>query len=166
MRAIELIDGGAGPSRLGIVFHDAGRCARRASGAVVSCSMMQSSIRTKRSHTGRQLVRKDRGLPVAHAGDEGLRAGKDDGLLATLGTLSSCRNGRCRRRRGSRGARSRGRRAPPYLHWRSRTQSRRGLLAVAARCQRRSKISPPGRSKTSPLNVMRYAVLGGCPGSP
>ena len=33
-------------------------------------------------------------------------------------------------------------------------------------CQRRSKISPPGRSKTSPLNVMRYAVLGGCPGSP
>ena len=30
-------------------------------------------------------------------------------------------------------------------------------------CQRRSKI-PPGRSKTSPLNVMRYAVLGGCPG--
>ena len=35
-----------------------------------------------------------------------------------------------------------------------------------ANCQRRSKISPPGRSKTSPLNVMRYAVLGGCPGSP
>ena len=35
-----------------------------------------------------------------------------------------------------------------------------------AYCQRRSKISPPGRSKTSPLNVMRYAVLGGCPGSP
>ena len=33
-------------------------------------------------------------------------------------------------------------------------------------CQRRSKFSPPGRSKTSPLNVMRYAVLGGCPGSP
>ena len=33
-------------------------------------------------------------------------------------------------------------------------------------CQRRSIISPPGRSKTSPLNVMRYAVLGGCPGSP
>ena len=28
-------------------------------------------------------------------------------------------------------------------------------------CQRRSKISPPGRSKTSPLDVMRYAVLGG-----
>ncbi len=28
------------------------------------------------------------------------------------------------------------------------------------RCQRRSKISPPGRSKTSPLNVMRYAVCG------
>ena len=37
---------------------------------------------------------------------------------------------------------------------------------TAAFCQRRSKISPPGRSKTSPLNVMRYAVLGGCPGSP
>ena len=36
----------------------------------------------------------------------------------------------------------------------------------SVRCQRRSKISPPGRSKTSPLNVMRYAVLGGCPGSP
>ena len=36
----------------------------------------------------------------------------------------------------------------------------------ADRCQRRSKISPPGRSKTSPLNVMRYAALGGCPGSP
>ena len=33
-------------------------------------------------------------------------------------------------------------------------------------CQRQSKISPPGRSKTSPLNVKRYAVLGGCPGSP
>ena len=33
-------------------------------------------------------------------------------------------------------------------------------------CQRRSKISPPGRSKTSPLDVMRYAVLGCCPGSP
>ena len=33
-------------------------------------------------------------------------------------------------------------------------------------CQRRRKISPPGRSKTSPLDVMRYAVLGGCPGSP
>ena len=30
-----------------------------------------------------------------------------------------------------------------------------------ANCQRRSKICPPGRSKTSPLNVMRYAVLGG-----
>ena len=30
-----------------------------------------------------------------------------------------------------------------------------------ADCQRRSKTSPPGRSKTSPLNVMRYAVLGG-----
>ena len=40
------------------------------------------------------------------------------------------------------------------------------LDAEADRCQRRSKISPPGRSKTSPLNVMRYAVLGGCPGSP
>ena len=38
--------------------------------------------------------------------------------------------------------------------------------AAELRCQRRSKISPPGRSKTSPLNVMRYAVLGGCPGSP
>ena len=38
-------------------------------------------------------------------------------------------------------------------------------LCVAG-CQRRSKISPPGRSKTSPLNVMRYALLGGCPGSP
>ena len=37
-------------------------------------------------------------------------------------------------------------------------------LVVA--CQRRSKISPPVRSKTSPLNVMRYAVLGACPGSP
>ena len=36
----------------------------------------------------------------------------------------------------------------------------------SAGCQRRSKISPPGRSKTSPLNVMRSAVLGGCPGSP
>ena len=44
-----------------------------------------------------------------------------------------------------------------------------GALTVSlprVRCQRRSKISPPGRSKTSPLNVMRYAVLGGCPGSP
>ena len=40
------------------------------------------------------------------------------------------------------------------------------LLPAMLRCQRRSKISPPGRSKTSPLNVMRYAVLGGCPGSP
>ena len=39
-------------------------------------------------------------------------------------------------------------------------------LAGRCRCQRRSKNSPPGRSKTSPLNVMRYAVLGGCPGSP
>ena len=37
---------------------------------------------------------------------------------------------------------------------------------VRGPCQRRSKISPPGRSKTSPLDVMRYAVLGGCPGSP
>ena len=37
---------------------------------------------------------------------------------------------------------------------------------IMLECQRRSKISPPGRSKTSPLNVMRYAVLGGCPGSP
>ena len=48
----------------------------------------------------------------------------------------------------------------------------KGLKAAAtrilgghlAKCQRRSKISPPGRSKTSPLDVMRYAVLGGCPG--
>ena len=39
-------------------------------------------------------------------------------------------------------------------------------VVVVDACQRRSKISPPGRSKTSPLNVMRYAVLGGCPGSP
>ena len=39
-------------------------------------------------------------------------------------------------------------------------------LVGGAECQRRSKTSPPGRSKTSPLNVMRYAVLGGCPGSP
>ena len=38
--------------------------------------------------------------------------------------------------------------------------------ARRSQCQRRSKISPPGRSKTSPLDVMRYAVLGGCPGSP
>ena len=35
------------------------------------------------------------------------------------------------------------------------------FLQVPDFCQRRSKISPPGRSKTSPLNVMRYAVLGG-----
>ena len=34
-------------------------------------------------------------------------------------------------------------------------------LSIIDLCQRRSKISPPGRSKTSPLNVMRYAVLGG-----
>ena len=40
------------------------------------------------------------------------------------------------------------------------------MLRKLCNCQRRSKISPPGRSKTSPLNVMRYAVLGGCPGSP
>ena len=40
------------------------------------------------------------------------------------------------------------------------------LASLMDWCQRRSKISPPGRSKTSPLNVMRYAVLGGCPGSP
>ena len=40
------------------------------------------------------------------------------------------------------------------------------LRQIGQDCQRRSKISPPGRSKTSPLNVMRYAVLGGCPGSP
>ena len=39
-------------------------------------------------------------------------------------------------------------------------------ITASGECQRRSKISPPGRSKTSPLNVMRYAVLGGCPGSP
>ena len=48
-------------------------------------------------------------------------------------------------------------------------QSRRNkkdALKLMRKCQRRSKISPPGRSKTSPLNVMRYAVLGGCPGSP
>ncbi len=41
-----------------------------------------------------------------------------------------------------------------------------GFIDSPYTCQRRSKISPPGRSKTSPLNVMRYAVLGGCPGSP
>ena len=41
-----------------------------------------------------------------------------------------------------------------------------GKTTIIEACQRRSKISPPGRSKTSPLNVMRYAVLGGCPGSP
>ena len=41
-----------------------------------------------------------------------------------------------------------------------------GMRRDGGDCQRRSKISPPGRSKTSPLNVMRYAVLGGCPGSP
>ena len=32
-------------------------------------------------------------------------------------------------------------------------------LPLAKECQRRSKISPPERSKTSPLDVMRYAVL-------
>ena len=32
-------------------------------------------------------------------------------------------------------------------------------------CQRRSKISPPGRSKTSPLNVMRYAERSSVGGS-
>ena len=37
----------------------------------------------------------------------------------------------------------------------------RNFEAIPRECQRRSKISPPGRSKTSPLNVMRYAVLGG-----
>ena len=42
----------------------------------------------------------------------------------------------------------------------------RAVRLTGGGCQRRSKISPPGRSKTSPLNVMRYAVLGGCPGSP
>ena len=36
---------------------------------------------------------------------------------------------------------------------------------VISLCQRRSKISPPGRSKTSPLNVMRYAVLVYGPGT-
>ena len=41
-----------------------------------------------------------------------------------------------------------------------------GTVMERSHCQRRSKISPPGRSKTSPLDVMRYAVLGGCPGSP
>ena len=40
------------------------------------------------------------------------------------------------------------------------------IMVADVDCQRRSKISPPGRSETSPLNVMRYAVLGGCPGSP
>ena len=49
------------------------------------------------------------------------------------------------------------------LHLENTLMSARGSLDD---CQRRSKISPPGRSKTSPLNVMRYAVLGGCPGSP
>ena len=29
-----------------------------------------------------------------------------------------------------------------------------------------AKLVHPGGSKTSPLNVMRYAVLGGCPDSP
>ena len=37
------------------------------------------------------------------------------------------------------------------------------LYGVEKECQRRSKISPPGRSKTSPLDVMRYAVLGVVP---
>ena len=46
---------------------------------------------------------------------------------------------------------------------RQRRHRHRGSAVV---CQRRSHISPPGRSNTSPLNVMRYAVLGGCPGSP
>ena len=32
------------------------------------------------------------------------------------------------------------------------------VVLRAHSCQRRSKISPPGRSKTSPLNVMRYVV--------
>ena len=47
-----------------------------------------------------------------------------------------------------------------------RRPTMRFVAIKSAECQRRSKISPPGRSKTSPLNVMRYAVLGGCPGSP
>ena len=46
-----------------------------------------------------------------------------------------------------------------------RRQLRRGQVLPFFKkqrpCQRRSKISPPGRSKTSPLNVMRSAVLGG-----
>ena len=65
----------------------------------------------------------------------------------------------------------------PFMLSRWRKQVREGMImargveidketAAELKCQRRSKISPPGRSKTSPLNVMRYAVLGGCPGSP
>ena len=57
----------------------------------------------------------------------------------------------------------------------ARVSDRRVLKLIRAflnaRCQRRSKISPPGRSKTSPpgrsktspLDVMRYAVLGVVP---
>ena len=37
------------------------------------------------------------------------------------------------------------------------------FLEILLDCQRRSKISPPGRSKTSPLNGTR--CWGGCPGS-
>ena len=33
-------------------------------------------------------------------------------------------------------------------------------------CQRRCKFSPLGRSKSSPLNVLRNTVVAGCPGSP
>ena len=50
-----------------------------------------------------------------------------------------------------------------YYRWR---KNYGGMGTDQRACQRRSKTSPPGRSKTSPLNVMRYAVLGGCPGSP
>ena len=42
-----------------------------------------------------------------------------------------------------------------------RAMARHFIVFPQEGCQRRSKISPPGRSKTSPLNVMRYAVLGG-----
>ena len=43
---------------------------------------------------------------------------------------------------------------------------RSAIFQIHALVSTAEKISPPGRSKTSPLNVMRYAVLGGCPGSP
>ena len=49
---------------------------------------------------------------------------------------------------------------------RKQYSAKENIRIVLDGCQRRSKTSPPGRSKTSPLNVMRYAVLGGCPGSP